>query len=160
MNISFGLSVKEVQKAKEEVLAYKKELNEKLNLFSMRLAQEGIFIARVNISEHNAIYSGELIQSINMEKDGTGAFTIFTNCPYAQYVEFGFGVQGQENPHPISTSFGWKYDVNEHGEYGWWYQKNGEWYWSNGQPSKPFMWETAIELRKIILTIAEEVIRT
>ena len=35
------------------------------------------------------------------------------------------------------------------GEKGWFYFKNGEWHWTKGMPSRPFMYNTASELRNI-----------
>lgn len=62
------------------------------------------------------------------------------------YKEFGTGVVGKNAPHPSSgKETGWIYDVNEHGEKGWWYPTdesnpsttkkliNGKWYaWTKG----------------------------
>jgi hypothetical protein len=61
------------------------------------------------------------------------------------YKEFGTGVVGKNTPHPNSGTSGWIYDVNEHGEKGWWYPTtdsdtnktkkliDGKWYaWTKG----------------------------
>lgn len=58
---------------------------------------------------------------------------------YALYVEYGTGIVGSESPHPNPIS---AYDINNHGEKGWIYPKNGGFYWTKGQPAKPFMYET------------------
>lgn len=41
----------------------------------------------------------------------------------AQFQEFGTGVIGEKFPHVSEEleKMGWKYDVNNHGESGWWY---------------------------------------
>lgn len=41
----------------------------------------------------------------------------------SQFQEFGTGVIGQQFPHVSEEleKIGWKYDVNNHGESGWWY---------------------------------------
>lgn len=41
----------------------------------------------------------------------------------SQFQEFGTGVIGQQFPHVSEEleKIGWKYDVNNHGEKGWWY---------------------------------------
>lgn len=75
---------------------------------------------------------------------------------YAMFVEFGTGVVGEDNPHPNPSMSNWIYDINEHGESGWWYQsrendpnptkyitKSGQWLaWTKGMPSRPFMYLT------------------
>ena len=74
---------------------------------------------------------------------------------YFMYVEYGTGVIGRGSPHPDLSRVGWRYDVNEHGETGWWYPsgiddpnptkyrgENGWWAWTRGQRSRPFMYET------------------
>ena len=70
---------------------------------------------------------------------------------YGMYVEFGTGIVGSENPHPHP----WVYDVNGHGEKGWFYPTdasdpnpwkhyyNGTLYgWTKGQKARPFMYNT------------------
>ncbi len=43
--------------------------------------------------------------------------------PKWKYHEYGTGVIGSQFPHiaEVLQSIGWKYDVNNHGEKGWWY---------------------------------------
>jgi len=163
--ITFGLSVSEVRKAIKEVEQYKKEFNQKTYKLALRLAKEGIYIARMELSGHKAIDTGKLISSLETEYqgvvDGKETFSIYTDCEYAKYVEFGFGIVGQGSPHPDTSILGWKYDINDHGESGWHYMgEDGEWHWSKGQPSKPFMYETGKQLKAKVLEIAREVYRT
>lgn len=86
-------------------------------------------------------------------------FSVYTNCPYAAYVEFGTGVIGENSPHPDTSIAGWKYDINDHGEAGWIYFKDGKRHWTNGMPARPFMFETAQYLSdmSVINHIAREV---
>ena len=155
------LSVKGIEKLKEELKNYKVEFNKKVGLFVERLAQEGVTMARVKITEKDAIYTGELLSSMKLRKGDTvynGAkWYIYTDCPWAKFVEFGSGIVGSEKQHPNSDIVGWKYDINEHGESGWFYFKDDEWHWTKGMPSRPFMYETALELQVIIPKIAREV---
>lgn len=159
--ISFGLSVREIQEAQKQIKEYKKDIERKCNLLAQKLAQEGVVIAKVKLMGYPAIDTGTLLNSIKAEPGmviTNGAiWYIYTDCEYAKYVEFGFGAIGSANPHPIPGLGSWKYDVNEHGEKGWWYFKNEEWHWSGGQPAKPFMYETGKDLRLIVPKIAKEV---
>jgi hypothetical protein len=136
-------------------------LESKCNELVRRLAEEGVDIATMKILELDAVDTSELVNSIECMEDGSprnGArFVIFTTCDHAIYVEFGVGVKGSKSPHPDTSIVGWKYDVNEHGEEGWYYYKNGKWNWTKGMASRPFMYETGQELRKKINDVAQEV---
>jgi hypothetical protein len=155
------LSVKGIEKLKKDLLEYKRDFNIKVGLFVERLAQEGVMLAKVKIAEKDAVYTGELYNSMNIRKgdavfDGA-KWIIYTDCPWAIYVEFGTGLVGSENQHPNPNLANWKYDINEHGEKGWFYYKDGEWHWTKGMPSRPFMYETALELQLLVPKIAREV---
>lgn len=79
------------------------------------------------------------------------AIVITNNVDHALFVEFGTGVRGEQSPHPRP----WNYDVNGHGEQGWWYPTDNSdpnpikrygaggsvWAWTAGMPSRPFMYE-------------------
>lgn len=159
--ISFGLSASEVRDAIKELEKYKDDLNYKCKKLAERLAEEGMAIARLKIAEHDAIYTGELLESIKAEYGGSvpdGAmWYIYTDCPWAIYTEFGTGIKGEQSPHPDTSLANWKYDVNNHGDSGWYYFKDGEWHWTKGMPSRPFMYETGKELELLVAKIAKEV---
>ena len=60
------------------------------------------------------------------------------------YKEYGTGIVGSQNPHVAEAlaSIGWKYDVNEHGEKGWFYPKgDGTFGWTKGQPASKKFWQ-------------------
>ena len=71
----------------------------------------------------------------------------------------------------MAEANGWKYDVNDHGEAGWWYPTDddnlirytapdGKTYgWTKGMASRPFMYETAKELEVLCQQIAKKVFR-
>lgn len=162
--IKVSLSQSSIQNAIHEIEAYKQELMRKTQVFAKRLTDEGVILAKVKISQYPAVYTGELFNSIADEPGAIitngSQWIIYTGCPWAQFVEFGTGVVGAENPHPNPGLSNWKYDVNEHGESGWFYYKEGEWHWTKGMPSRPFMYETARDLSRIIPKIAKEVFGT
>jgi hypothetical protein len=114
--------------------------------------------------------SGETYDSIHgyITEDGKGMIVAGGN---AVWVEFGTGVKGAESPYPGEASVmsgatpynG--YMSGEHiietkdGRIGWFYPvSNGdktEYRFTEGMPSRPFMWETAHHLR----AIAPEVVK-
>lgn len=80
---------------------------------------------------------------------------------YAMYVEYGTGIVGESSPHPDPSRHGWHYDINDHGDTGWWYptdaddpnptkyrSKMGWWAWTAGQAARPFMYETWLWARR------------
>lgn len=99
-----------------------------------------------------------LITSIDIDFLEEGVSLIIDDgaSGYAMFVEYGTGVVGADNPHPNPARSGWVYDINSHGEEGWWYQtvegdpnptkyitSTGEWLaWTKGMPSRPFMYMT------------------
>ena len=155
------LSIRGLNKLKSELLSYKNDLNRKIDLFTEKLALEGVNIAKTKIVEKDAVYTGELYNSMNLKRGDAiyngFSWLVYTDCEWAKFVEFGTGIVGMENQHPNPTIVNWKYDVNEHGESGWFYFKDGDWHWTKGMPSRPFMYETAIELQEKIPRIAKEI---
>lgn len=75
---------------------------------------------------------------------------------YSMYVEYGTGVVGEGFQHPEADKVDWMYDINNHGDSGWWYPSYEEdrnstkyqaedgtwWAWTAGQASRPFMYHT------------------
>lgn len=147
----------------KQVRQYRLDLTDKCEEFAYRMAEEGVAIAQIKILNFDAVFSGELLDSMNLDAGdivSNGAtYYIYTDCDWAAFVEFGTGLIGQENPHPDTSIVGWKYDTNDHGEKGWFYFKNGEWHWTRGMPSRQFMYETGQQLRdmSIVLNIARDV---
>jgi hypothetical protein len=154
-------SLSSIDAAIKEMQAYQEQLTHKCRILAQRVAEIGVEIARVNIADFDAIYSGELLSSIRAEYSGSvpdgASWLVITDCPWAAYVEFGTGIVGQESPHPDTSIVGWKYDVNQHGDMGWYYFKDGEWHWTKGMPSRPFLYQTGMDLRERIEEIAREV---
>lgn len=159
--ISFGLSPKEIKVAQKKIRDYQKEITQKCEELVHRLADEGVILAKVKITQYPAYGTGELLNSI-MDEPGAvltngSQWIIYTGCEHAAFVEFGTGITGLENPHPDTGLGNWKYDTNSHGESGWMYNKDGEWHWTKGLPSRPFMFETGRDLRNLVPGIAKEV---
>lgn len=163
MKIKMTLTSKSIDETIKEIERYKNKLLKQCKQFSELLALEGVEIAQAKIVETDAIESGQLFDSLKTEqgKESNSMFTflVYTDCPWAKYVEFGTGYKGMNSPHPNTSIVGWKYDINEHGEKGWFYYKNDRWNWTKGMISRPFMFETAIDLqnREIINKCVKQV---
>ena len=171
--ITVPLSRKGIADAKKFLLDYKKNvLQQKLRLFVERLAQEGVKTAKANITTFDAIFTGDLLNSIHEEsgvqtKD-TAIFYVVADSEHAAFVEFGTGQIGMEGsyPYPFPEGVEWNYNTGKtifeisHGQYGWFYHMgDGTWRFTQGMPSRPFMYETAIDLRQRVVQIAKEVFK-
>ena len=159
--VSFELGESDIERAIRQVQAYKEHVRQNIAKIISDLVSIGVEIAKAEIVSLGAAYTGELASSIQgmVFTDGTRGL-IFTDCPYAAYVEFGTGVVGQSSPHPEPPQ-GWRYDVNSHGEEGWWYYDETEerYRWTAGMVSRPFLYLTSRQLEQEAISIARRVFR-
>ena len=151
------VTVGNIGKAAKAVDEYRKTLKAKTAKFLAKLAQVGVQIASAKVYDMHAIDTGDLDSSIHylVSDDGKTAI-IRTDCP-----------------HPLGLP-GWIYDINEHGDRGWWYPTDSSdpnpykhqgddgswWAWTKGMSSRPFMYETAMELRDDVANVAREVFKS
>ena len=167
------LSTKGIEQLKRELLNYKDNiLQQKVDLLAMRLAEKGVDIAQINVAKLDAVFTGELISSIHTQyggsTKGTAIFYVVADSSHAVFVEFGTGQIGQEAPYPYPFPPGidWEYNTGKTireiapGEYGWFYPKDGQWYFTQGMPARPFMMETVLELMMLVEKTAKEVFAT
>lgn len=166
-----NLSVKGIEQLKKDLLNYKNNiLQNKVNLLARRLAEKGVGIAKSNITTLDAIFTGELLNSIQVKKGGgakgTAIFYVVADSRHAAYVEFGTGQLGLEGgyPYPFPEGVDWQYNTGKTifeispGQYGWFYPSDdGQWYFTQGMPSRPFMYETSLELMQLVVKTAKEV---
>lgn len=159
-SIVIELSENSISKAIRELEKYKGELKNKVHLLIERLTDYGVEVAKAQVRELGAFYTGELEESITgYYSPSTQVGIIKTDVPYAVYVEFGTGVVGKCSSHPVADLQGWRYDVNNHGEKGWWYfnERDQKWHWTKGIESRPFMYNTVQILERECMEIAREV---
>lgn len=155
-----GFSKSEMEDLKEKFQQKKKRLDDRAIVTA--LVEEGKEIVVQELKGYDFPYGkGELENSpdIEIEKSGKkGYIFIPEHVKHGAFVEYGTGVKGLNSPHPNPPE-GWIYDVNEHGEEGWWYRgDDGELHWTQGMPSRPFMYDSAKELRKRAKDIVKGVI--
>ncbi len=156
--IKFKLDEAEIDRAIKEVMQFKKEFLRKCNELVAALTDYGVKVAKLKVAQLDAVYTGELMNSIDGYYSPTyNVGIIKAGAYYAAYVEFGTGVVGSRSPHPNPD--GWAYDVNSHGDEGWVYydDETGNFRWTKGFKSRPFMYNTARQLEKDCERIAKEV---
>ena len=168
--ITINLSQKSIQDAISRIKAYQNDLTYKCQLLAEKLSERGVEIARLQLSDLDAIFTTELISSVHAEYKGSvkggGIWTVVAGTDHAMFVEFGTGIVGKRSPYPgeLPEGVDWQYASGKtirqltDGRYGWFYQDdNGEWWFTEGMPSRPFMYYTAQELGKIVVETAKEV---
>ena len=154
MKIKIKLSDKSVDRAIKRLEQYKQGINKKADLLVQRLADEGYTIIIDKIFKFDAIETGDMLNSVAKKSDNCYAMLEVGDC--AMFVEFGTGPKGEASPY-IGDSMGWNYNTGDNiKEYiingvsvtGWFYPDgSGGYRFTSGMPSRPFMYETAIELR-------------
>ena len=85
---------------------------------------------------------------------------------YCKYIEFGTGVRGLGSQHPSPEYLAimqWAYNsgatifTTKDGREGWYYPADdGSWRFTEGMPSRPFMFETAQYLKREAARLAKE----
>lgn len=161
---------KSIQAAVKALRDYENSLEYKCRLLAETLAEKGVEIARVQIADLDAIFTSELLQSIHAEYVGSvkggGVWAVVAGTDHAAFVEFGTGIVGKQSPYPYQLPEGvdWQYASGKtirqlaDGRYGWFYPADdGKWYFTEGMPSRQFMYMTAIELCDIVSQTAKVV---
>lgn len=118
----------------------RKKFEEKADELARSLAEivKNEAISNLNARVGNAS-TGNLASSIDV--DGKDKHYSVSGDYYLQYAEFGTGVVGLETPHPDASADGWIYDINGHGDDGWVYFSDGNYYHTLGQQGKLFMYD-------------------
>ena len=147
-----------IKNAIKELKQYKTEIENKTRLLVQRLTEEGAAIARVKIVNMGAYYSGELLSGVEGYYSPTlNVGFVRVTSDHVAFVEFGTGVVGQSNPHKNGeylSKASWDYAsgakifTTKDGRVGWIYPTDdGGFRFTEGMESRPFMYETALELQ-------------
>lgn len=164
------LSQRGIEKLIKDLKDYRDvTLPNKIQEISRKLATEGVSVAKMQVQKYNAVFTSELVNSI-AEKMGAqtktmSVFYVVADSDHAVFVEFGTGQMGEEAPypHPLPPGFDWEYNVGQTifevspGQYGWFYHRDGQTYFTQGMPARPFMYETAMDLHTKVVKIVKEV---
>lgn len=161
------LSTNSIQRLIRNLEKYRDGLFDKANLLARTLAEKGVQIAGAQIVDLDAIFTWELLKSVKMKEDINNVFVIVADSKHACFVEFGTGQMGMDAPYPYPLPQGvsWNYATGKTirqnattGRYYWFYPgKDGKWHYTEGMPARPFMYNTSLELQKIIVDVAKEV---
>lgn len=160
-------SIKECIKGLRE---YKRTFRDKVDMFGQALAERCSEEVRIHILGYGAIDTGRLYNSIEILKGKSYGsqvkYYVVANDENACWVEFGTGSRGEASPYPYPLPKGvrWNYNVGKtifttkDGRRGWVFPANdGNWYFTEGQPARPFMGQSAVALYDEVEWIAHEV---
>lgn len=161
------LDPQSIDRAYKEILDYKNRiLPQKVDEFTKELASQGVEIAQTMILDFDAVFTGELFDSISFQKKRSSKtnvrYIIKADSKHAIYVEMGTGIKGAETPYkgqiPVVYAQGKTIHYLEDGRYGWFYPlPDGTWRFTEGMDSRPFMLETANTLHAIINDVAKRI---
>ena len=150
---SIDEAIKKLEKRKERIHKCAEKLIQRLTDLGVEKAQE---LVPVDTGTARSSIIGYLD-----EAEGVG---IISAGGYCKYIEFGTGVKGRDSSHPseeYKAIMNWAYNsgatifTTKDGREGWYYPADdGTWRFTEGMPSRPFMYETAQYLRKEAQKIA------
>lgn len=169
--ITVRLDPQSIKSAIEALNEYKADIERKSRLLVQRLTDYGADIARVKIVGLGAIDTGELLNGVDgYYSPSLNAGYVKVTSDHVAFVEFGTGVVGQASPHrngeylskaSWSYATGKKIFTTKDGRVGWIYPTDdGGFRFTEGIESRPFMYETALELQREFPRIAKEVFST
>lgn len=155
---SIDAAIKELEKRKRAIHKHAEELTQ-------LLTNLGVEKARDLVPVDTGVAQSSIIGYID-DAEGIG---IIRAGGYCKYIEFGTGVRGRESPHPSAeykAIMQWAYNsgatifTTKDGKEGWYYPVgDGTWRFTEGMPSRPFLYETAQYLRKEAKRLAREVFK-
>lgn len=167
--IRVSLSTDSADKAVRELISYKKSLTKKTERMVQTLIDLGTAVCRVKVVEMNIPDTGHLLSKVDGYYSPTlNAGVICCDCDYAVFVEFGTGIKGKASPYAgqamAQTGYqymgGTTYVTTKDGRIGWYYpDDDGTWKFTQGMPSRPFMYETALEMRQRMDEVIKEVFK-
>ena len=166
--IKVKLSPQSVMNAIKEINEYKAEVERKSQVLVQKLVDYGANIARVKIISLDAVDTGELLSGVDGYYSPTlNVGFVRVTSDHVAFVEFGTGVKGQENQHKndeylSKASWGYatgqKIFTTKDGRIGWIFPTDdGGFRFTQGMKSRPFMYETALELQREFPRIVKEV---
>lgn len=165
MRIKVRLSLDSINDAKKKVEKYRRELDTNCKALVQHLVNEGLIKAQELVPVDTGVAQSSIIGYVD-EDTGSG---IIRAGGYCSFIEFRTGVVGLNSPHPSPeylAAMQWAYAsgktifTTKDGKTGWFYPtKDGGWRFTQGIPSRPFMYETVQYLKAEYKRIRNEVFK-
>ena len=166
MKISMTLDPKSIDAAIAQLEAYRDGLDAKAQMLVERLTMMGA--TNVSLSFSRLIYTGPVDISVSVEERGKAKYAIVANGETVLIAEFGAGLIGYGHPEPkvdgVEMGPGTYPDSKGHwnDEKGWWLPRSktgGKAVHTFGNPPTMAMYNTAKDLKKELLRVAQEVFK-
>lgn len=164
MKLTMGLSASSVRNARRQLFAYRKRIPERLDRYLSALAEIGVDAAVVALESAGRSETGELANSIRVEKQSEHTYLVVTDCWYAAYVEFGTGVVGARKPYPMDYPAGigrpltqTKKHTSMDGSWVYFDERQGGFFTTYGQMPAAFMATADAEMIQSVARLAKEV---
>lgn len=151
-----SLTEKGINDAIRKLNKYKEDVQKANKTVLEQIGEYGVEYAKQQVATLGAFDTGELYGSIKGELEKPYRYVISTDCEHAKFVEYGTGIVGSQSDVPRELPSGWKYSTNPN---GWVYKgKDGLYHRTKGMPSRPFMYNTKLELMSLYKeTIKKEI---
>lgn len=137
--INITLSTKSVHQARLELERIRNNIPTAMDNARLELAQLGRDRAEMFLATSDGTST---IKGSMKVSHGGSSTSLYTDIPWAVYVEYGTGIVGEQSPHPVPETAGWVYDINNHGVAGWWYVIRKGAFWTQGQIGSAFLYTT------------------
>ena len=170
--ITVNLNEKDsIKNAIKDLKKYRRKLENNTRKLVQKLTDLGANVVKVKIVNMGAYYSGELLSgAMGYYSPTLNAGFVKVTSDHVAFVEFGTGIVGKNASHENgeylakaswSYASGTKIFTTKNGKVGWIYPTDdGGFRFTEGMKSRPFMYETALELQREFPRIAKEVFRT
>lgn len=149
-----------IDEAIAEIERYETFVAEKAQEFVRLLKELGVEKAKELVPVDTGVAQASIIGYMDENKG------IIQAGGYCKYIEFGTGVRGLGSQHPSPEYLAimqWAYNsgatifTTKDGREGWYYPADdGSWRFTEGMPSRPFMFETAKYLKSEAARLAKE----
>ncbi len=160
MKLRAKLGVNGIEQLIKGVEQYKQNLKKQAALLVDSITAAGVDMCRAEVLRLKIFDTGELYSKVNGYTDlQAGKGFIRVDCDYAVFIEFGTGVPGKSSGY-VGTAIsktayrhmgGTHYVTLPNGRVGWFYPgDDGKMHFTEGQSSRPFMYNTAQQLRDYV----------
>ena len=166
MQMTIGLSQKEIKKAVKDVEKYKQDLNKKCERLILELADLGYKTSKAILQEH--IYSGQTIGSIridNLSDSQKTRMSIVVESSAILFLEFGAGIKYSDTVNPKASELGmgpgtYPGKGNWDNPSGWWYLgEDGEYHHSYGIRAAMPMYQAEQAIIRDLNKIAKKIFK-
>lgn len=147
-NTANKLALKVIEEMKKEIETNRFQWAEKGKLetisnIDFKIEPIGEKSVRVSIGDNLRKYT---------MSDGTLVNPVF-------FIEFGFGIVGQNNPKKNHELFDWEYNINGHTEAWWYIGFDGEFYQTEGVEGINFIYKTIYERKEYWQNYLKELLK-